>query len=112
MLLSGARRMHAGAQLINHHLGVSAYADYAIMARQSLVKVESGLSFDEAAVFGCAVMTGVGAVTNTVHPASGSKIAVVGLGGVGLAALLGARTIDGATIFEVVVTELDYEAPR
>jgi len=98
VLLSGARRMHAGAQLINHHLGVSAYADYSIMVRQSLVKVEIGLSFDEAAVFGCAVMTGVGAVTNTVHPASGSSIAVVGLGGVGLAALLGARTIDGATI--------------
>jgi alcohol dehydrogenase len=92
-LLSGSRRLHRGEQNVYHHLGVSAFAEYATMARQSLVKVDDGLSFDEAAVFGCAVLTGVGAVTNTVQPAPGSSMAVIGLGGVGLAALLGARTL-------------------
>ncbi|HVF16879.1 MAG TPA: zinc-dependent alcohol dehydrogenase family protein [Steroidobacteraceae bacterium] len=98
VLLSGARRIHRNNSDVNHHLGVSAFAEYAVMARESLVKVDSTLPFDEAAVFGCAVMTGVGAVTNTVQPAPGSSVAVVGLGGVGLAALLGARVIDAATI--------------
>jgi alcohol dehydrogenase len=98
VLLSGARRIHRNNSDVNHHLGVSAFAEYAVMARESLVKVDSTLPFDEAAVFGCAVMTGVGAVTNTVQPAPGSSIAVVGLGGVGLAALLGARVIEAATI--------------
>jgi alcohol dehydrogenase len=98
VLLSGARRIHRNTNQISHHLGVSAFAEYAVMARESLVKVDAGLPFDEAAVFGCAVMTGVGAVTNTVQPAPGSAVAVVGLGGVGLAALLGARMIDAATI--------------
>jgi alcohol dehydrogenase len=98
VLLSGARRIHRNDSDVNHHLGVSAFAEYAVMARESLVKVDSTLPFDEAAVFGCAVMTGVGAVTNTVQPAPGSSVAVVGLGGVGLAALLGARVIDAATI--------------
>lgn len=90
-LLSGGRRIRRGGADVHHHLGVSAFADYAVMARESVVQVDSALPFDEAAVFGCAVMTGVGAVTNTVRPAPGSAIAVVGLGGVGLAALLGAR---------------------
>jgi alcohol dehydrogenase len=98
VLLSGARRIHRNDSRISHHLGVSAFSEYAVMARESLVKVDSTLPFDEAAVFGCAVMTGVGAVTNTVQPAPGSSVAVVGLGGVGLAALLGARVIDAATI--------------
>jgi alcohol dehydrogenase len=93
-LLSGSRRIHRGSDIVQHHLGVSAFAEHAIMARESLVKVDSTLPFDEAAVFGCAVMTGVGAVTNTVRPRPGSALAVIGLGGVGLAALLGARTLD------------------
>lgn len=98
VLLSGARRLHRSGADVNHHLGVSAFADYAVMARESLVKVDASLPFDEAAVFGCAVMTGVGAVTNTVQPQRGSSVAVVGLGGVGLAALLGARVIDASVI--------------
>jgi alcohol dehydrogenase len=98
VLLSGAKRIHRGSEIVNHHLGVSAFADYAVMARESLIKVDSNLPFDVAAVFGCAVMTGVGAVTNTVHPQPGCSVAVVGLGGVGLAALLGAHVIEAATI--------------
>lgn len=98
VLLSGARRIHRNASPIHHHLGVSAFADYAVTARESLVKIDAALPFDEAAVFGCAVMTGVGAVTNTVQPPPGASVAVVGLGGVGLAALLGACVIDASII--------------
>src|SRR5918995_1897443 len=58
-LLGGARRMHRGDATVHHHLGVSAFAEHAIVARQSLIKVDDGLPFDQAAVFGCAVMTGV-----------------------------------------------------
>ena len=104
-LLSGARRLHRGAAPVNHHLGVSAFAEHAVMARESLVKVDSTLPFDEAAVFGCAVMTGVGAVTNTVHPAPGATMAIVGLGGVGLAALLGARVMQAAVIVACDLSE-------
>jgi alcohol dehydrogenase len=105
VLLSGARRIHRNNSDVNHHLGVSAFAEYAVMARESLVKVDSTLPFDEAAVFGCAVMTGVGAVTNTVQPEPGSSVAVVGLGGVGLAALLGASVIEAATIVACDLSE-------
>jgi len=101
VLLGGARRLHATAGErgdIHHHLGVSAFAEYATLSRHSVVKVDDDLPFDEAAVFGCAVMTGVGAVLNTAKPRPGASMAIVGLGGVGLAALLGARVAEAETI--------------
>ena len=87
-LISGARRLHRGADELQHHLGVSAFADYATVSRQSLVRVDSSLSFEEAAVFGCAVITGTGAVINTAALPVERTVAVIGLGGVGVSALL------------------------
>ena len=89
-LLSGARRLHRDGQEVHHHLGVSGFADYATVSRRSLVKIDRELPLDEAALFGCAVLTGVGAVINTAGVPAGASVAVVGLGGVGLSALLGA----------------------
>ncbi|HWN30386.1 MAG TPA: alcohol dehydrogenase catalytic domain-containing protein, partial [Burkholderiales bacterium] len=89
-LLSGARRLKRGATLLNHHMGVSAFAQYATVSRRSLIKLETDLPLDVAALFGCAVLTGVGAVLNTARVTPGSTVAVIGLGGVGLASVLGA----------------------
>ncbi|HMO65812.1 MAG TPA: alcohol dehydrogenase catalytic domain-containing protein, partial [Verrucomicrobiota bacterium] len=81
-LLSGARRLHRGGP-VHHHLGVSAFAAHAVVAQESCVRVPPDLPFAEAAVFGCAVLTGVGAVMNTAAMPRGASAAVVGLGGVG-----------------------------
>lgn len=89
-LLSGRRRLSCDGVDINHHLGVSAFADYAVVSRRSLVRVDPDLPLDEAALFGCAVLTGVGAVINTARLQPGQTAAVIGLGGVGLASVLGA----------------------
>ena len=75
---------------VHHHLGVSGFADYAVVSRRSLVKIDPELPMEEAALFGCAVLTGVGAVVNTAQMPLGASAAVIGLGGVGLASLLGA----------------------
>src|SRR3954463_5932512 len=81
-LLSGARRLHRpDGTAVNHHLGVSGFAEYATVSRRSLVKVDPELPLVEAALFGCAVLTGVGAVINTARMPAGSSVAVVGLGG-------------------------------
>jgi len=90
-LLGGTRRLSACGRPLHHHLGVSAFATHAVVSRHSLIRVDRGLPFDQAALFGCAVMTGVGAVVNTAQVFPGARVAVIGLGGVGLAALLGAR---------------------
>ena len=92
-LLSGQRRLHRGGADVHHHLGVSAFAEYATVSRRSLVKIDQELSLQEAALFGCAVLTGVGAVINTAKVPAGSSVAVIGLGGVGLSALLGALVV-------------------
>ena len=89
-LLSGARRLAFAAEPVNHHLGVSAFAEFAVVAHESCVKVDPSLPFEHAALFGCAVLTGVGAVVNTARVSVGAAVAIVGLGGVGLAAVLGA----------------------
>ncbi|AXF56927.1 zinc-dependent alcohol dehydrogenase family protein [Salicibibacter kimchii] len=90
-LLNGGKRLHAEGKLIHHHLGVSAFSEYAVVAEQSLVKVDKDIPFEQAALFGCAVITGVGAVVNTAGINMGETTAIVGLGGVGLSALIGAR---------------------
>ena len=105
-LLSGARRLRrSDGTTVNHHLGVSAFADYATVSRRSLVKVDKDLPLNEAALFGCAVLTGVGAVFNTAQVPAGSSVAVIGLGGVGLSSLLGAVAAGARQIVAVDLSE-------
>src|ERR1700738_66889 len=100
-LLSGARRLRVHKKPINHHIGVSGYAEYAVVSRRSAVKVDASLPAHEAALFGCAVLTGVGAVVNTAKVPAGCSVAVVGLGGVGLSAVLAANLVGAAEILAV-----------
>jgi alcohol dehydrogenase len=104
-LLSGQRRLHRNGAEVHHHLGVSAFAEYATVSRHSLVKIEKGLPLDEAALFGCAVLTGVGAVINTARVSAGASVAVIGLGGVGLSSLLGAVAVGASRIVAVDLSD-------
>ena len=104
-LLSGARRLGQRGLPVNHHLGVSGFAEYATVSRRSLVRIDPGLPFAEAALFGCAVITGVGAVVNTAMMPKLSTLAVIGLGGVGLAALLAGHMLEATTIIAVDLNE-------
>jgi len=104
-LLSGERRLSFRAEPINHHLGVSAFGDHAVVARESCVKIDPELPLDIAALFGCAVLTGVGAVVNTARVEPGASVAVVGLGGVGLSAVLGARVAGARQIVAVDLSD-------
>src|ERR1051325_5674519 len=104
-LLNGARRFTESRsqppQECSHHLGVSAFSQFTVAAQESLVKIDSDLPLDVAALFGCAVMTGVGAVLNTAQVQSGSPVAVFGMGGVGLSAVMGARAAGAYPIIAV-----------
>ncbi|KQY80445.1 zinc-dependent alcohol dehydrogenase family protein [Brevundimonas sp. Root1423] len=104
-LLTGGRRIHDDAGDLNHHLGCSAFAGHAVVSRRSLVKVDADLPFEHAALFGCAVLTGVGAVVNTAGVRAGQSVVVVGLGGVGLSSVLGAVAAGASPVIAVDLSE-------
>ncbi len=89
-LLRGGTRLTRDGAGVHHHMGVSAFASHAVVDRRSAVRIDRDVPVEIAALFGCAVLTGVGAVLNSGQLRPGESVAVYGLGGVGLAALLGA----------------------
>ena len=106
-LVGGEHRLHrADGTPVNHHLGVSAFADHAVVSRHSLVRIDPDLPFHHAALFGCAVLTGVGAAINSADIKAGQTVAVIGLGGVGLNSVLGAL-VAGAG--QVIAIDLDED---
>lgn len=110
-LMGGHRRLfREGGERINHHMGCSAFAERAVVSRYSCVKVDPTVPLEHAALFGCAVLTGVGAVVNTAKVPMGATTAIIGLGGVGLAALLGAVATGASRIVAVDVSKekLDF----
>ena len=111
-LLSGARRLEQRGTPVNHHLGVSGFAEYATVSRRSLVRVDPSLPFAEAALFGCAVITGVGAVVNTASMPKLSSMAVIGLGGVGLASLLAGHMLEANPIIAIDLHEAKLAKAR
>lgn len=97
---------------INHHLGVSVFATHAVVNAASIVKVGSDVPPQIAAPLGCAVLTGGGAVLNAGKPAPGDDIMVVGLGGVGMAALLTALSVGTGEVIGVDANPEKLERAR
>ena len=101
-LMGGGKRfIGAGGEALSHHTGVSCFSEHVVVDRGSIVKIDADLPLDEAAIFGCAVMTGVGAVINTARIRPGDRVAVIGLGGVGMNGLLGALLAGAGQIIAV-----------
>ena len=105
-LLSGAMRLREGRSgaPLHHHLGCSAFAEHAVVSRRSLIRIDRDIPLEHAALFGCAVLTGMGAVVNTAGVKPGQSVTIVGLGGVGLAAVLGAVAAGAG---QIVAVDLD-----
>jgi S-(hydroxymethyl)glutathione dehydrogenase/alcohol dehydrogenase len=89
-LPSGAARLHARGKDIAPFLGTACFSDFVIVPEEAAVPVPRELPFDALATLGCAVLTGVGAVTNAARVPPGSKVVVIGAGGIGLNVIQGA----------------------
>lgn len=100
-LLGGGMRLRRDGQPVYHHLGVSGFATHAVVHRASVVPVPDDVPPGVAALLGCAVLTGGGAVLNVGAPRPGQTVAVVGLGGVGMAAVLTALAHDDVRVVAV-----------
>ena len=106
------RQTEDGSEEIYHHLGVSGFATYAVVNRASAVPVGNDVPADIAAVLGCAVLTGGGAVLNAAAPKDGDSIMIVGLGGVGMAALLTAISLGKGDVIAVDALDSKLELAR
>lgn len=111
-LLGGSMHLRRGDEQIHHHLGVSAFATYAVVDRHSVVPVDPDVPAVVASLLGCAVLTGGGAVLNVANPQPGDTVIVVGLGGVGMAALMTALAHDDVRVIGIdqLPTKLEQAA--
>lgn len=92
---------HAGTEAIHPGLGPAAFGEETIVPTGSVVPIDAAFPIDVAALIGCGVVTGVGAVVNSARVEAGATVAVIGCGGVGLAAIQGARMSGAALIVAV-----------
>ena len=111
-LIGGGHRLHLNGRPLNHNVGISCFAEYAVVSRGSVVVVDKDVPLEDAALFGCAVITGVGAVVNTAKVPAGATMAVVGLGGVGLNAMLGGLVAEAGRIFAIDINDSKLELAR
>jgi alcohol dehydrogenase len=103
-LMGGHIRLHHDSHDVYHHLGVSGFASHAVVDRHSVVPVDD-VPADIAALLGCAVLTGGGAVLNAGKPQNGQSVMIVGLGGVGMAALITAVALGRGPVLGVDTVE-------
>jgi Zn-dependent alcohol dehydrogenase len=108
ILLNGARRLSLNGDPISHYSGISSFAQYAVTTPQTLVKIDQSIPLDVAAIFGCAVLTGVGCVFNAAKVRPGQNVAVLGLGGVGLNAVMAARICGASKIIGIDINESKF----
>lgn len=100
-LLGGGPRLSIGGHVVHHHMGLSAFAERAVVSEHSVVRIDKAIAPEVAALFGCAVMCGAGSVIHTGAVTAGETVAVVGVGGVGASAILGARLAGASRIIAV-----------
>lgn len=108
VLTNGYRRLTCRGHAVYHHSGVSSFAQYAITVPDSLVKCDASIPLDVAAMFGCAVVTGAGAVFNAAKVRPGQNVAVFGLGGVGLNSVMAAKIAGASEIIGIDLNESKF----
>ena len=100
-LLDGTSRLSRDGEVVHHYSFISSFAEATVLPERSCVPIPRDVPFDIAGLVGCAVTTGVGAVWRTAGVRPGDRVAVVGCGGVGLSAVLGAAAAGAGTIVAV-----------
>jgi alcohol dehydrogenase len=112
-LISGRKPFtDAAGDELYHHLGLSAFSRQTVVSENSLIPMPDDMPLDLAALLGCSVLTGVGAAIHTGAVEPGMQVAVFGLGGVGLAAVIGAKIAGAARILGVDVDESKFELAK
>jgi S-(hydroxymethyl)glutathione dehydrogenase / alcohol dehydrogenase len=111
-LLDGTSRLSRDGERIHHYCFLSTFAEATVVPERSCVRIPKDVPMEIAALVGCAVTTGVGAVWKTARVGPGDRVAVIGCGGVGLSALMAAVAVGAEPVVAVDTTEERVEAAR
>jgi len=101
-----------GGELMNQFLNLSSFAEQMLVHENSMVKIDPDIPLDRAALVGCGVMTGVGAVFNAAKVEPGATVAIIGCGGVGLSAVNGAALAGAERIIAIDTVASKLEVAR
>ncbi|WOX48278.1 S-(hydroxymethyl)glutathione dehydrogenase/class III alcohol dehydrogenase [Aeromonas sp. XH] len=112
LMPDGTTRFSKDGQPIYHYMGTSTFSEYTVLPEISIAKVDPAAPLEEVCLLGCGVTTGIGAVMNTAKVKEGESVAIFGLGGIGLSAVIGARLAKAGRIIAIDINENKFELAR
>ncbi len=112
LMPDGTTRFYKDGKPIFHYMGCSTFSEYTVLPEISLAKVNKEAPLEEICLLGCGVTTGMGAVINTAKVKQGDTVAIFGLGGIGLSAIIGARMAGASRIIAVDINDRKFELAK
>lgn len=112
LMPDGTTRFYKDGQPIYHYMGCSTFSEYTVLPEISLAKVNKEAPLEEVCLLGCGVTTGMGAVMNTAKVKEGDTVAIFGLGGIGLSAIIGARMAGASRIIGIDINERKFDLAK
>lgn len=112
LMPDGTTRFSYKGEPIYHYMGTSTFSEYTVVAEVSLAKVPKDAPLEKICLLGCGVTTGIGAVLNTAKVEEGATVAIFGLGGIGLAAIIGAKMAKASRIIAIDINPGKFDIAR
>jgi S-(hydroxymethyl)glutathione dehydrogenase/alcohol dehydrogenase len=112
LMPDGTTRFYKDGKPIFHYMGTSTFSEYTVLPEISLAKVNKEAPLEEVCLLGCGVTTGMGAVINTAKVQAGDTVAIFGLGGIGLSAIIGAVMAKASRIIAIDLNESKFELAK
>ncbi|UTF58646.1 S-(hydroxymethyl)glutathione dehydrogenase/class III alcohol dehydrogenase [Gilvimarinus sp. DA14] len=112
LMPDGTTRFYKDGEPIYHYMGCSTFSEYTVLPEISLAKVNKSAPLEEVCLLGCGVTTGMGAVLNTAKVQKGDTVAIFGLGGIGLSAIIGAAMAGAGRILAIDINEKKFELAK
>ncbi|TKB49175.1 S-(hydroxymethyl)glutathione dehydrogenase/class III alcohol dehydrogenase [Ferrimonas aestuarii] len=112
LMPDGTTRFSINGEPIYHYMGCSTFSEYTVLPEISLAKINKDAPLEEVCLLGCGVTTGMGAVTNTADVQPGDTVAVFGLGGIGLSAIIGAQMAKAGRIIAIDINPSKFDLAR
>ncbi|WP_276486971.1 S-(hydroxymethyl)glutathione dehydrogenase/class III alcohol dehydrogenase [Ectopseudomonas mendocina] len=112
LMPDGTTRFSYNGQPIYHYMGCSTFSEYTVLPEISLAKIPKEAPLEKVCLLGCGVTTGIGAVLNTAKVEEGATVAIFGLGGIGLAAIIGAKMAKASRIIAIDINPSKFDVAR